>query len=219
MTDDIIPDQISPEALGALMLRAYASGVFPMAESRDDPGLYWMEPQLRGVMPLDGFHISRSLARRLRRGGFTVSVNRDFAAVVDACAAREETWINAPLRRTYDVLHRAGYAHSLEIREDGVLAGGVLGLAMGGGFFAESMGSPRRAGSKIALACLVRHLTERGFQLMDTQYLTPHLATLGGIEITRADYLRRLDAALALRADFGPPAELSLISPAETRAG
>lgn len=173
-----------------------------MAASRDDPELHWVDPVLRGVVPLDGFHISRSLARRLRRAPWTITVNSAFGDVVRACADREETWINAPLLALYQALHERGQAHSLEVWEDGALVGGVFGVAIGAAFFGESMFSRKRDASKAALAYLVDHLRQTGFTLFDTQFLTPHLASLGAVEIPRADYLRRLYAALALNADF-----------------
>lgn len=188
-----------------LLLNAYARGIFPMAESRDDPVLHWVDPRLRGILPLDGFHMSRSLARLIRRGGLTIRIDTAFSDVVRGCAGREETWINARLLRLYDELHRMGFAHSLEVWEDGQLVGGAFGIALGGAFFGESMFSTRRDASKVALAYLVDHLRQSGFVLLDTQFLTPHLASLGGIEIPRADYHQRLDTALMLRADFTGP--------------
>lgn len=181
-----------------LLLRAYSMGMFPMAEGRDNPEVFWVDPRQRGILPLGGFHISRSLARRMRRGGYTVALNRDFASVLDACADREETWINEEIRSLYLALHELGHAHSMEIRRDGQLAGGVYGVALGGAFFGESMFSRRTDGSKLALAHLVDHLRRCGFTLFDTQFITPHLASLGAIEISRAEYHRHLADALAL---------------------
>ena len=137
------PGGLTPE----LMLRAYTRGIFPMAETRDSAEVHWVEPRLRGILPLDGFHISRSLARRLRRGGYEISIDQAFHEVVDACADRDETWINAPLRDVYAALHERGVTHSLEVWQDGALAGGVFGLAIGGAFMGESMFSGRRDGS------------------------------------------------------------------------
>ncbi|THD83175.1 leucyl/phenylalanyl-tRNA--protein transferase [Aliigemmobacter aestuarii] len=194
-----------PEITPDILLRAYAMGIFPMAESRDDPAIHWVDPRRRGVFPLDGFHISRSLARRIRRGGYEVSADTAFDAVVSACAAREETWINDRIHGLYADLHRMGFAHSLEIRIDGELAGGVYGVTLGAAFFGESMFSHRTDASKLALTHLVARLRRGGFTLFDTQFLTPHLASLGAIEITRADYHRRLRDALLRGADFGPP--------------
>jgi len=194
-----MPAFLPPE----LLLRAYAAGVFPMAGTRDDPEVFWVDPPRRGVLPLGGFHLSRSLARRMRRGGYAVSLDADFAAVVDACADRDETWISAPIRDAYLDLHARGAAHSLEVREEGTLAGGVYGVALGRAFFGESMFSRRSDGSKRALAHLMDHLRRCGFTLFDTQCITPHLARLGAVEIDRADYRARLAEALSGDADIG----------------
>ncbi|MEM6480303.1 MAG: leucyl/phenylalanyl-tRNA--protein transferase [Pseudomonadota bacterium] len=184
------------------LLQAYASGIFPMAESRDEPGVFWVDPRHRGVLPLDGFHISRSLSRRMRRGEYTLSLNHEFSGVLDACAAREETWINEEIRTLYISLHEIGHAHSFEVWQQGELAGGVYGVTLGGAFFGESMFSARTDGSKLALAHLVAHLRKCGFVLFDTQFLTPHLASLGAIEIPRAEYRARLSDALGQKADI-----------------
>ncbi|MBS0564523.1 MAG: leucyl/phenylalanyl-tRNA--protein transferase [Proteobacteria bacterium] len=186
------------------MLAAYARGIFPMAETRDSADLHWVEPRQRGILPLDGFHVSRSLARRIRQGGAEIAVNRDFAAVVAACADRPETWINGPLATLYRQLHGMGHAHSLEVRREGRLVGGVFGVTLGRVFCGETMFSRETDASKVALAFLVDRLRQAGFALFDTQFLTPHLASLGGIEIAQADYLRRLAAALE-----GPAAEFA----------
>ncbi|WP_171209569.1 MULTISPECIES: leucyl/phenylalanyl-tRNA--protein transferase [unclassified Ruegeria] len=185
-----------------LLLHGYSIGIFPMAEHRDDPDLFWVDPKLRGVFPLDGFHISRSLARRLRRSDYGITINRDFSGVVDGCADRAETWINPELRRLYDDLHVNGQAHSLEVWQDGRLTGGVYGVVLGAAFFGESMFSRRTDASKIALAYLVDRLRRTGFQLFDTQFLTAHLASLGAIEIPRATYHAELRQALESSADF-----------------
>lgn len=185
-----------------LLLHGYSIGIFPMAEHRNDPDLFWVDPKLRGVFPLDGFHISRSLARRIRNCGFSVTINRDFAAVVDGCADRADTWINEELRTLYAQLHHSGRAHSLEVWEGDHLVGGVYGVALGAAFFGESMFSRRSDASKIALAYLVDRLRQTGFQLFDTQFLTAHLASLGAIEIPRHQYRQLLDQATAASADF-----------------
>lgn len=185
-----------------LLLRAYAAGIFPMSEHRNDPELFWVDPRRRGVLPLEGFHVSRSLARKMRKGAYRVTLNHDFGAVLAACADREDTWINAELRRLYNALHEINHAHSLEVWQGSDLAGGVYGVTFGGAFFGESMVSPRRDGSKLALAHLVDHLKRCGFALFDTQFITPHLATLGAIEITRADYHAKLHDASQLQADI-----------------
>jgi leucyl/phenylalanyl-tRNA--protein transferase len=191
---------LTPENL----LRAYAAGIFPMAEGRDDPGLHWVDPRRRGILPLDGFHISRSLARRLRTWPHEVRVNTDFLGVVRACADRPETWINAPILNLYRALHQAGFAQSVEVWEDDALVGGVYGVTLGAAFFGESMFSRRTDASKVALAWLVDRLRAGGFTLFDTQFLTPHLASLGGVEITRAEYHRRLGEAIRQPATFTP---------------
>lgn len=190
--------ELTPE----LLLRAYASGIFPMSESRDDPEIFWVDPSLRGIIPLDGFHISRSLRRTILKGDYRVSINEAFEGVVEGCADREDTWINATIFDLYRALHVAGFAHSLEVWNGAELAGGVYGVALQAAFFGESMFSRRRDASKIALAYLVDRLRMGAFSLLDTQFLTPHLASLGAIEIPRADYRRRLEAALEQEADF-----------------
>jgi leucyl/phenylalanyl-tRNA--protein transferase len=194
------PPVISPE----LLLRAYAMGIFPMAAARDSAEIHWLDPERRGIISLDGFHVSRSLARHIARADVEVVVNRDFGAVVDACADREETWINPQIRALYTALHQAGFAHSLEVRRDGRLVGGVYGVTLGAAFFGESMFSRERDASKLALAYLVDRLRAGGFTLFDTQYLTPHLASLGGIEIPRARYRQLLEEAVMQEADFLP---------------
>ncbi|MGV6804193.1 MAG: leucyl/phenylalanyl-tRNA--protein transferase [Ruegeria sp.] len=185
-----------------LLLHGYSIGIFPMAEHRDDPDLFWVDPKLRGIFPLDGFHVSRSLARRIRNCGFSVTIDQDFAAVVDGCADRADTWINTELRRLYAQLHREGNAHSLEVRENGTLVGGVFGVVLGAAFFGESMFSRRTDASKIALAYLVDRLHQTGFQLFDTQFLTAHLSSLGAVEIPRHEYREQLDRATSASADF-----------------
>lgn len=189
---------LSPE----LMIRAYAAGIFPMSDGADHAGIFWVDPQRRGVFPLDGFHVSRSLRRRLARGGFEVTVNRDFPAVLAACADRPETWINADINATYLALHAQGFAHSVEVWMDGALAGGIFGVVLGAAYFGESMFSRRTDGSKIALAHLVARLRAGGFQLFDTQFTTEHLESLGAVEIARSDYRRRLHIAVTSPGDF-----------------
>jgi leucyl/phenylalanyl-tRNA--protein transferase len=185
-----------------LLLHAYEIGIFPMAESQDDPELFWVDPKRRGVLPIKEFHISRSLARQLRQDSYQVTLNRDFAGVIDACADRDETWINAEIRRLYLDLHARGHAHSLEVWMDGTLAGGVYGVTVGAAFCGESMFSRRTGGSKIALAWICDLLARTGFTLFDTQFLTPHLATLGAEEIPREVYHARLEQALQTPADI-----------------
>ncbi|WP_226621791.1 leucyl/phenylalanyl-tRNA--protein transferase [Alloyangia pacifica] len=183
---------LSPE----LLLQAYRAGIFPMAEHRDDPELFWVDPRRRGVIPMNGFRISRSLARRLRKEDYEVTFDRDFAGVIDACADRRETWINSEIRALFTELHRRGHAHSIEVWMQDELVGGVYGLEVGGAFCGESMFSRRRDGSKIALAWLIDLLRRAGFILFDTQFLTEHLASLGAIEIPRHQYRAQLATAL-----------------------
>lgn len=184
------------------MLAGYARGIFPMARTRDDPVLHWVNPRLRGIFELDRFHLSRSLRRAILRGDHEIRTDSDFAGTVAACAARSETWINAPLFRLYEALHARGAAHSLEVWDDRRMVGGVFGLTIGAAFFGESMFSHRTDASKIALAYLVDRLRQGGFRLFDTQFLTPHLASLGAVEIARPDYLARLAAAITAEASF-----------------
>lgn len=188
-----------------LLMQGYATGIFPMAEHRDDPEIFWVDPQKRGVLPLDGFHVSRSLRRAMRNTIFEVRVDTDFEGVVDGCADRIDTWINAEIRELYMALHDRGQAHSLEIWESNALVGGVYGVTLGAAFFGESMFSRRTNASKIALACLVDRLLEGGFVLFDTQFLTEHLASLGGIEIGRAAYHKVLEQACQMPASFSRP--------------
>lgn len=176
-----------------------------MAESRENPELHWFDPARRGIVPLENFHISRSLAKNIRRGNYSISIDRDFRGVVEGCADRDETWINGPLFDLYDELHAAGFAHSLEVWQDGALAGGIFGITLGGAFFGESMFSRRTDASKTALAYLVDRLRQGGFSLFDTQYITPHLARMGAIEIPRLEYRARLAQALHERGDFAAP--------------
>lgn len=187
-----------------LLLAAYASGIFPMSDSRDSDRIYWMDPPERGILPLDGFHVSRSLARRMRRGGYRISLDGAFEQVIDGCAGRPETWISRDLRRTYLRLHQSGHAHSFEIREGAELTGGMYGVALGGAFFGESMFSRRRDASKLVLAHATDHLRRQGFTLFDTQYLTDHLASLGAIEIPRARYHALLADAVARQVSILP---------------
>lgn len=190
------------ELSAELLLHAYSIGIFPMADDRDDPEIFWVDPKRRGIFPLEDFHISRSLARTIRRTPFHLTANQDFAGVVDGCADREQTWINAEIRARYLELHADGFAHSIEVWHETTLVGGVYGVSLGGAFFGESMFSRRRDASKIALAYLTTHLLAAGYRLCDTQFITPHLASLGAIEISRAAYQARLAEALEVIADF-----------------
>lgn len=185
-----------------LLLRAYASGVFPMAEDAGSDEIFWVDPRFRGILPLDGLQVSRRLARSFRSAEFEIRIDHAFDAVVAACADRPETWINPEISRLYGELHRRGQAHSVEIWSGGQLAGGLYGVALGAAFFGESMFSRMRDASKLALVALVARLTAGGFRLLDTQFVTDHLISLGAIEIPRATYRQRLAEALAEAADF-----------------
>jgi len=185
-----------------LLLNAYASGLFPMSESRDDPEIFWVDPRMRGILPLDGLRISRSLAKTLRRGHFKITFNKAFPDVVRACADREETWINDTIFALYCDLHTQGDAQSVEVWHNGTLVGGAYGVTLGGAFFGESMFSTMTDASKVALAYLVDHLNRTGFALLDTQFITDHLASLGAIEIPRHAYHKRLAATLDVSANF-----------------
>lgn len=184
-----------------ILLRAYAEGLFPMAERRDDPALYWVSPEQRGIIPLDRFHIPHRLARTIRSGRFDVTSDAAFREVMGGCAepgpGRDQTWINDEILRIYGALHAGGHAHSVECWRDGELAGGLYGVALGGVFFGESMFSRERDASKVALVHLVDGLRRGGFVLLDTQFLTKHLAGFGAYEIPRADYLKLLQQAIA----------------------
>jgi leucyl/phenylalanyl-tRNA---protein transferase len=198
--------QLTPE----ILLAAYAAGVFPMAESADDPELFWVDPHHRGILPLDAFHVPRRLRRVLRQDRFAVSCDTAFEAVIHGCAeaseTRPNTWINEEIVRLYSELCERGAAHSVECWRDGMLAGGLYGVSIGAAFFGESMFSRETDASKVALVHLVARLRAGGYRLLDTQFLTPHLARFGGIEISRARYHRLLASALAYRASF--PLEL-----------
>lgn len=192
------PLEITP----TLLLRAYAAGVFPMAESAGSTEIFWVDPRKRGILPLPGFHLSRSLKKRILKADLAVHVDRQFDVVLDACANREETWINAPIRDLYLRLHEMGHAHSIEVSEGGMLIGGLYGVRLQSAFFGESMFSHARDGSKIALAYLVARLIHGGFTLLDTQFTTPHLESLGARTVPRTHYHDLLDRALAKQADF-----------------
>lgn len=198
MAKDEHSDGLTPN----LILNAYAQGIFPMAESREDDELFWLDPDVRGVIPLAGFHISRSLRKTILREPYQIKIDTDFAGVIKGCADREETWINAPIVNIYMDLFHAGHAHSVEVWDGQQLVGGVYGVTLKGAFFGESMFSRRPDASKIALAYLVSRLKAGGFRLLDTQFLTPHLASLGGVEIPRASYRRALQDALSVEANF-----------------
>src|SRR6202171_6119989 len=199
-------DSASSEITPEVLLRAYACGIFPMAESADDPTLFWVEPEMRGVIPLDGFRISSRLARTVRSDALTVTVNTAFKAVIAGCAApqagRDDTWINKRIRDLYIGLHELGHSHSVEVWENDDLVGGLYGVSLGRAFFGESMFHRARDASKVALVHLVARLITGGFQLLDTQYVTEHLRSFGAVEISRRRYRALLDKAIAGRADF-----------------
>lgn len=195
MSQDFV---LTPE----ILLDAYAHGIFPMSESRDDPEIFWVDPQMRGIIPLDGFRISRSLARTMRRGHFTITMNTAFADVVKGCADRDETWINETIFDLYQELHARGDAQSIEVWQNGALVGGAYGVTIGAAFFGESMFSTATDASKVALAYLVDHLKRCDFTLLDTQFITAHLASLGAIEIPRERYHLALKAAIKQPGNF-----------------
>ena len=188
-----------------LLLQGYATGIFPMADSRDADDLFWVEPRNRAILPLDRFHLSRSLRRTLRSGMFEVTHDRDFAAVITACADREETWINGELERAMLALHQSGHAHSIEVRRDGELVGGLYGVKLGRAFFGESMFSRMTDASKVALAWLVARLKVGNFTLLDCQFMTDHLASLGAVSVPRETYVALLSAALGGVGSAGDP--------------
>jgi leucyl/phenylalanyl-tRNA--protein transferase len=196
--------EITPD----LLIRAYRAGFFPMAETRDGDRLYWLDPELRGILPLDGFHIPRRLLRTVQSGPYTVTADRDFAAVIQGCAeprpGREDTWINPQIEALFTDLHRRGHAHSVETWHQGRLVGGLYGVALGGAFFGESMFSRATDASKVALVHLVARLHLGGFTLLDTQFVTSHLTRFGALEIPRDRYKRLLAHALEIRATWLP---------------
>ena len=199
-------DSASSEVTPELLLRAYACGIFPMSESADDPGLFWVEPEMRGVIPLDGFCVSTRLARTVRSDKFSVTVDRAFKRVMSECAApkpdREDTWINKRIRDLYGELHEMGHAHSVEVWQGDDLVGGLYGVSLGRAFFGESMFHHARDASKVALLHLVARLIAGGYGLLDTQYVTEHLLSFGAVEVPRDRYRVLLDAALDDVADF-----------------
>lgn len=191
-----------------LLLKAYASGVFPMAESADDPEIFWVRPESRGIIPLDTFHVSRSLAKVVRQNRFEIRFDFDFDAVVAGCAesreGRDSTWINAPIRESYSELFRRGHCHSVEAWQEDALVGGLYGVSLGRAFFGESMFSRQRDASKVCLVHLVERLKSRGFVLLDTQFTTEHLKTFGAIDVPRIKYERLLAEAVQGHASFAP---------------
>lgn len=194
--------EITPE----IVLRAYAAGIFPMAESADDPGLYWVEPRERGVIPLDGFRIGKRLARTVRSDIFQIRFDHDFDGVINGCAApapdRDKTWINKRIRELYGELFDLGYCHTVEVYHGDDLVGGLYGVDLGGAFFGESMFHRMRDASKVALVFLVARLIRGGYRLLDTQFVTPHLEQFGAVEVPRRAYKLLLERALTENGDW-----------------
>jgi leucyl/phenylalanyl-tRNA--protein transferase len=199
--DDIVIE-ITPQVL----LKAYACGIFPMAESAEDPALYWIEPQQRGILLLDKMHVPRRLARTIRSGQFEVKIDSNFEGVISGCAAsrpgRRTTWINSKIRSLYRDLFKSGHCHTVETWQDGKMVGGLYGVALNGAFFGESMFSTARDASKVALVYLCARLIHGRFTLLDTQFVTEHLKQFGTVEIDRTDFHVKLEKALAQKADF-----------------
>ena len=199
-------DPFAIELTPELIVRAYQAGIFPMAEDASSPDLFWVSPQLRGIIPLEDFHISRSLRKTLRTHAYQVRIDTDFDAVIEGCARygvdRETTWINAEIRRLYGALFDRGMVHTVEVWDGQELVGGLYGVSLGGAFFGESMFHTRTDCSKIAMANLLYRLRAGGYRLLDTQFVTDHLRTFGGIEIPREDYELRLAEALRHHGDF-----------------
>lgn len=199
---DTPPFEITPDVL----LKAYACGIFPMAETADDPALYWIEPEQRGIIPLSGFHVPARLARTVRSTALTVQVDRDFDAVIDGCAApapdRDRTWINGRIRKLYRGLFDRGHCHTVEVHDRGTLVGGLYGVTLGRAYFGESMFHTMRDASKIALVHLIARLKAGGFTLCDTQYVTDHLRNFGAVEVPKKRYHKLLEDALVGTADF-----------------
>lgn len=199
--DDIVME-ITPQVL----LKAYACGLFPMAESADDPGLFWLEPEQRGILPLDNFHLPRRLRRTIRNDVFEIRISTDFQGIIDGCAepmpGRQKTWINREIRRLYGELFEMGYCHTVEAWQDGALVGGLYGVSLNGAFFGESMFTFKTDASKVCLAHLVARLIVGGYSLLDTQFVTDHLCRFGTLEVSQSDYNKRLAEALKRETDF-----------------
>ncbi|WP_072395096.1 leucyl/phenylalanyl-tRNA--protein transferase [Hyphomicrobium sp. CS1GBMeth3] len=199
-------DDIMIEITPQVLLKAYSCGIFPMAESADDPALYWIEPQHRGILPLDIVHVPKRLARTVRQGALRVAIDTEYEGVIEGCAAeragRRSTWINSRIRGLYRDLFRLGHCHTVEVWNGDRLVGGLYGVALGGAFFGESMFSYERDASKIALVHLAGRLIAGGFTLLDTQFVTDHLRQFGTLEIDRDEFHRHLDTALGVTADF-----------------
>jgi leucyl/phenylalanyl-tRNA---protein transferase len=216
-------DDVTIEITPQVLLKAYACGIFPMAESAEDNALYWIEPERRGVLPLDRVHVPRRLARTIRSGGFEVKVDKNFEAVIDGCAAprsgRRSTWINGRIRSLYRELFALGHCHTVELWQDGELTGGLYGVHLGRAFFGESMFSRARDASKIALVYLIARLKYGGFSLLDTQFVTGHLARFGAIEVSREQFQRFLEAALGGGVAQGSGSACSSVGAAASSGG
>ncbi len=199
-------DEIAIEITPQVLLKAYACGIFPMAESADDPALYWIEPQNRGILPLDAVHVPRRLRKTVRSGLYEARINSDFNGVIDGCAAskpgRRSTWINSRIRQLYGALFRQGHCHTVETYLDGRLVGGLYGVSLGSAFFGESMFSTERDASKFALVHLVARLIHGRFTLLDTQFVTEHLSQFGTVELGKEAFLAELEPAINANADF-----------------
>jgi len=199
-------DDVMIEITPQVLLKAYACGIFPMAESAEDNALYWIEPERRGILPLDRVHVPKRLARTIRGGGFEVKVDKNFEAVIEGCAAprsgRRSTWINGRIRSLYRELFALGHCHTIEVWQEGALVGGLYGVHLGRAFFGESMFHRARDASKVALVHLVARLKASGFTLLDTQFVTTHLTTFGAIEVPQQRYHKLLEASLVGEADF-----------------
>src|SRR5258707_78197 len=200
-------DSASLEITPEVLLKAYACGIFPMADSADDPTLHWIEPALRGIIPLDEFHLPSRLARTVRSDRFTVAINQNFDAVLEGCASplpgRQRTWINARIRTLYRKLYERRHCHSVEVYRGDELVGGLYGVSLGRAFFGESMFHRERDASKVALVHLMARLKAGGFKLLDTQFVTDHLRIFGAVEVPRRQYHKLLEGALACEGDFG----------------
>ncbi|MEM8573456.1 MAG: leucyl/phenylalanyl-tRNA--protein transferase [Pseudomonadota bacterium] len=211
-------DDVSIEITPQVLLKAYSCGIFPMAESAENNALYWIEPERRGILPLDAVHIPRSLARTIRRGGFEIKIDNDFDAVVDGCAeprtGRRSTWINGRIRSLYGELFKQGHCHTVEVWQDGALTGALYGVHLSRAFFGESMFSRARDASKVALVYLVARLKFGGFRLLDTQFITDHLAQFGAVEISRPAFQRLLEDALGTENEEGSFGALPANTPA-----
>lgn len=208
MSRPLAPGQAIPPDL---LLRAYATGVFPMAEDADDEDVFWVRPEVRGIIPLDGFHIPRSLRKVIRQERFAIAFDRDFDGVIEGCAEASEgrptTWINRAIREAYGALFRRGYCHTVEAWHEGRLVGGLYGVSLGAAFFGESMFARERDASKVCLWHLVERLKQQGFLLLDTQFTTDHLKRFGAVDVPRRAYEKMLAAAISKDADFNLPGE------------